>query len=113
MIGLLTLFYLACFAVCAAPAIVRIRRRKTSADLSIWREILLLAGVSGQFAVMLLTGASAYVWISPIVTAISVLVLLAMIFRYRDPHAVGYNPDGCGAVQAPSPIGNSLESTNR
>ena len=83
MIGLLTLFYLACFAVCAAPAIVRIRRRKTSADLSIWREISLLAGVSGQFAVMVLTGAVWQVYVSPLVTAASVGILLAHIWRYR------------------------------
>ena len=83
MIALLTLFYLACFSACALPAIARIRQRQTSADLSVWREIVLLCGVAGQFVVMLLTGASPYVWISPIVSAVSASVLLWHIWRYR------------------------------
>lgn len=83
MIGALTLFYLAAFQLCAWPSIVKIRRRKTSADLSIWREILLLVGVAGQLAVMLLTGAAWQVWLSPIITAASVSILLAYIWRYR------------------------------
>jgi hypothetical protein len=83
MIGTLTLFYLSAFAVCGIPSIVRIRRRKTSADLSVLRELLLLSGVAGQFAVMLLTHADWRVWISPIVTAASVGILLWHIWRYR------------------------------
>ncbi len=84
MIGLLTLFYLAAFQLCALPAIVRIRRRGTSADLSVWREILLLAGVTGQFAVMVLTGAVWQVWASPLVTAASVGILLVHVWHYRE-----------------------------
>ena len=83
MIDLLTFFYLGCFSACAFPAIVKIRRRKTSTDLTVWREILLLAGVGGQFAVMLLTGAAWQVWVSPLVTAASVGILFWHIWRYR------------------------------
>ncbi len=83
MIGALTLFYLITFWVCGIPSVVRIRRRKTSADLSYWRELLLLAGVTGQFAVMLLTGAVWQVYISPLVTAASVGILLWHIWKYR------------------------------
>ncbi len=83
MIGILTVFYLAAFAVCGIPSIVRIRRRKTSADLSYGRELLLLAGVAGQFAVMLLTGAVWQVYVSPLVTAASVGILFWHIWRYR------------------------------
>jgi hypothetical protein len=83
VIAALTIFYLAAFQACAIPSIVRIRRRKTSADLSIWRELLLLAGVAGQFAVMLLTGAAWQVWLSPIATALSVGVLYWHIWKFR------------------------------
>lgn len=79
----LTLFYLACFASCGWPSVVRMIRRKSSADLSIWREVLLLAGVSAQFAVMLLTGANWRVWLSPINTFVSIGTALGVILWYR------------------------------
>jgi hypothetical protein len=79
----LTATYLICFQGCAWPAIVRVCRRKSSVDLSYWREILLLVGVSCQLAVMLLTGAVWLVWLSPIASAVSVAALLAVIWRYR------------------------------
>lgn len=82
-VELLTLIYLACFQACAIPAIVRVFRRGSSADLSLWREWLLLAGVSAQFAVMTLTGASWYVKISPIASGLSVGGLLLAIYWFR------------------------------
>lgn len=80
---LLTFAYLAAFQLCALPAILRIRRRRSSDDLSLWREVLLLFGVACQFAVMVATHADPRVWISPIATATSVAVLLAHEYYYR------------------------------
>jgi hypothetical protein len=83
VITTLTVLYLAAFQLCAVPAIVRMRRRKTSADLSVWREALLLVGVTGQFAVMILTAADWRVWLSPLATFVSVGVLYYHIWKYR------------------------------
>ncbi len=85
MITLLTILYLCCFAGCAIPATVRVIRRKSSEDLSMWREWLLIAGVSLQFAVMLLTGSAWQVWVSPLLSGASIGVLLVAIYRYRKP----------------------------
>lgn len=83
MTNLLTVVYLACFAACGWPSIVRMMRRKSSADLSVWREWLLLVGVVAQLAVMRQTGAAWQVWISPINTFVSVGTALIVIYRYR------------------------------
>lgn len=83
ILRLLTVFYLACFCACAVPGIVRIVRRRSSRDCSVWREWLLLAGIAAQFAVMVLTGASVYVWISPLASACSIGTLLLVIYHYR------------------------------
>lgn len=83
MITALTVGYLLCFQLCAWPAIIRIYRRGSSADLSVWREALLIAGVTLQFVVMWHTGASWHVLISPICSGLNVLVLTAVIVRYR------------------------------
>ena len=83
MTGLLTVVYLAAFQACAWPGIVRIVRRRSSRDLSIWREVLLLIGVTAQFGVMQLTGARWQVWVSPLCSGVSVLTLLVVILRYR------------------------------
>ena len=83
MKNLLTLLYLACFAACGWPSVVRVIRRGSSADLSVWREWLLLCGVCAQFAVMRLDGATWHVWLSPINSFLSVGILLVAIYRYR------------------------------
>jgi hypothetical protein len=83
MTDLLTIVYLACFQACAWPSIVRVCRRRSSADLSIWRELLIICGVSCQFAVMMLTGASWRVWLSPLFSGASVIVMLVTIYRFR------------------------------
>lgn len=83
MITVLTAVYLVAFQACAWPSIVRIVRRKSSADLSIWREVLLLIGVSAQFIVMRSTGAEWRVWISPVLSGVSVAAMLLVIGRYR------------------------------
>lgn len=79
----LTAIYLACFQACGWFAVARVMRRGSSADLSTWREWLLLIGVTAQFCVMILTGASWYVLISPIASGLSVGSLLVCIYRYR------------------------------
>lgn len=84
MTTLLAICYLLCFQFCAAPAIVRIVRRKSSADLSIWREVLLVVGASTQLMVMLQTGADWRVIVSPLATIINVAVLVVVIRRYRE-----------------------------
>lgn len=80
---LLAVVYLSAFQLCAAPSIVRILRRKSSDDLSVWREWLLLFGCSVQLVVMLRTGAAIQIIVSPIATMLSVSVLLLVIRRYR------------------------------
>lgn len=80
----LVVVYVACFQLCALPSIVRIIRRGSSADLSIWREVTILVGVSAQFAVMRLSGVPVEVWISPVLSGINVLALLLVIWRYRN-----------------------------
>lgn len=80
---LLAFVYLAAFQFCAAPAAIRVVRRKSSDDLSVWREWLLLFGCSVQLVVMLRTGAAIQIIVSPIATMISVSVLLYVIRRYR------------------------------
>lgn len=74
---------IACFQLCAIPAVLRIVQRGSSADLSIWREVLLIGGASAQLGVMVLTGAAWQVWLSPVATLINVVILLAVIWRYR------------------------------
>lgn len=79
----LTLLYMACFMACGWPAIARIVRRGSSADLSYWREILLLVGVTAQFAVMMIERVGWHVFISPINTFLSVTCTLVAIWWYR------------------------------
>lgn len=83
MITALTVLYVLLFQAAAWPSIVRCYRRKSSRDLSVWREWLVLAGVGVQFVVFWQTGASWYVLVSPIASAVSLLVLLAVVYRHR------------------------------
>ena len=83
MIVFLTVLYVGLFQAAAIPAIVRCARRKSSRDLSVWREWIVLAGVGVQFCVMWLTGASWAVLISPVTSAVSLLILLTVIYRHR------------------------------
>lgn len=80
---LLTIAYIACFQGCAIPSWLRIMRRKSSADLSVWREWLLIVGASLQFAVMTLTHASWLVRVSPLASISSIGLLLIVIYRHR------------------------------
>jgi hypothetical protein len=79
----LTVLYVICFQACAVPAVLRMRRRGSSGDLSIWREVFLIVGISAQFAVMILTGAAPEVLLSPILSATNVAILLGHILWYR------------------------------
>jgi len=83
MTDILAFLYLACFQFCALPAIVRVCRRKSSEDLSVWREWLLVVGVSAQFVVMWQTGADWRVIVSPVLSGISIVSLLGAIYWYR------------------------------
>ncbi len=83
MINVLTALYVLCFQLCAVPSISRIIRRRSSADLSIWREVTILVGVTAQFTVMLHTGADWRVLISPLLSGLNVAALLLVIYRYR------------------------------
>ncbi len=80
---ILAVAYLLCFQLCAAPAMVRIVRRQSSADLSVWREWLLIVGCSIQLVVMFRTHAAWQVKVSPIATILSVSALLYVIRKYR------------------------------
>lgn len=86
---LLVVFYVVCFQVCAWPAIVRLRRRRSSADLSVWREWLLIVGVSAQFAVMRQMGVPWQIWISPVLSLVSLSVLLGHIYWFRAEKGTG------------------------
>lgn len=86
---LLALFYLACFAASAVPSVVRIRRRGSSDDMSVWREWLVLLGVSVQLSVMVRVGVPWQVWISPVLSFTSVSVLLGHIYWYRTARPSG------------------------
>lgn len=83
MIGLLTCVYLACFCGAAVPGILRIVRRQSSADCSLWREWLVFCGVLVQLVVFAAEQASWPVLISPIVSACSVGTLLGVTYRFR------------------------------
>jgi hypothetical protein len=84
MLTLATLVYLVCFTGAALPSIVRLYRRKSSADLSCWRELLILMGVCIQFGVFLAVGVRDWeVLVSPVMSFLSVSMLLGMIWRYR------------------------------
>lgn len=82
-ISSLTLLYVLCFQLCALPSVVRIVRRGSSDDLSIWREVTILVGVAAQFTVMQMAGVPWQVWISPVLSGLNVLALLVVIRRYR------------------------------
>ena len=62
---------------------VRVIRRGSSQDLSIWREVLLILGASTQLVVMVRTGADWRVWVSPVATLINVSILLCVILWFR------------------------------
>jgi predicted membrane protein len=84
VIAAATVLYLVCFQCAAAPAIFRILKRRTSSDLSTWREWLLLCGVCVQFGVMWASGVRSWaVLASPIVSACSLLTLLIVVYRHR------------------------------
>lgn len=83
MISALVLFQIACYQVCAVPSIARIVRRGSSADLSVWREVLIICGACAQLSVMFATGAAWQVKISPILSMANIGVLLAVILWYR------------------------------
>lgn len=79
----LTAVYLGCFQLAAAPAILRVIRRRSSGDLSLWREGLLLCGVSAQFGVMVLSGSPWQVYVSPLASGVGILTLAAVVWWYR------------------------------
>lgn len=83
VIAALTVAYLSCFVVAAAPAIARIVRRRSSADCSLWREWFVLAGVAIQLAVFVAERASWPVLISPIASGVSIGTLIAVTLRFR------------------------------
>jgi hypothetical protein len=83
MTTFLTLVYLTCFQTCAWFSIARVWRRRSSSDLSLWREWFLIVGVTAQFAVMWRTGADWRVLISPIASGTSIAALLYVVYRFR------------------------------
>lgn len=84
MLEALTVVYLLCFQCAAIPAMTRLVRRRSSSDLSVWREWLVLAGVAAQLAVYVGVGVRDWrVLVSPVASGASVAALLALIYRYR------------------------------
>ena len=83
MIAWMTFAYLACFCGAAVPGILRIIKRRSSGDCSLWREGLVLCGVLIQLAVFIHEGASPYVLASPITSGVSIGTLIAVTLRFR------------------------------
>lgn len=83
MIAVLTVCYIACFTASAIPGILRVIRRRSSADLSLWHLGLVFVGVCLQLAVFLHEGATGYVVASPIASGVSVGTLIAVTLRFR------------------------------
>ncbi len=79
----ITVFYVACFQCAGIPSIVRVLRRRSSADLSLWREKLLLMGIAGQLAVMGLTHAAWPLVAGAVASALSIGTLLIVALRHR------------------------------
>lgn len=83
MIIIFTLLQILCYQLCAVPGIYRIIKRRSSEDLSIWREILILSGASFQLMVFLLANAPPILYASPVTSIISVSIMLAVILGHR------------------------------
>ena len=83
MTDLLAFLSVVCFQSAAWPAMLYVIRRGSSDGLSIWRELLLLAGVGCQLAVMWRTDAAWQVIASPVISALNVGALLWVMRRYR------------------------------
>lgn len=83
----LMVIQIVCFQLCAVPSIVRMMRRHSSEDLSIWREVLIALGCLCQLALMGLTGADWRVLVSPLASLASVLVMGGVILGYRQQRA--------------------------
>jgi hypothetical protein len=81
--AILTAVQIFCYQACAVPGIMRIVKRKSSEDLSIWREILILIGASFQMGAMYLTNTNPLIFASPITSMLSVGMMLGVILYYR------------------------------
>jgi len=80
---LCTIIQIACYQLCALPSIVRIVKRKSSGDLSIWREVLILCGAGFQMTAMALAHVKPIIFASPITSVVSVTTVLIIILKYR------------------------------
>jgi hypothetical protein len=85
IVTVLTLIQIACYQLCAVPGILRIVRRKSSADLSVWREALIISGACFQLVATYLAGAPWQLFMSPITSICSVGTMLGVIVYYRRP----------------------------
>lgn len=83
VVDVLTVVYLAAFQLCGLWAILRVRRRRSSQDLSLWREGFIVVGVVAQAAVMVLTDADWRVVLSPVTTLAVTSILIGVILWYR------------------------------
>lgn len=78
-----TILQITCFQLCGLPSIVRMVRRKSSGDLSIWREVLLLCGIVCQLTAMALAKVHWLIVLSPIASFLSIATVLGLILWYR------------------------------
>jgi len=79
-----TVGYVACFQACGWPAVIRIWRRGSSADLSIWREALVISGCLCQLVVMWETNADWRIFMGPFGTLFSVIILTVTVLKFRE-----------------------------
>ncbi len=83
LVTLLTTIQILCYQACAWPGIARIIKRKSSSDLSIWREVLILTGASFQIAATYHAHAPWQLFMSPVSSMMSVGTMLGIILYYR------------------------------
>ena len=72
-----------CIATCGLPAIYRVWARGSSQDLSLAREALLIAGITAQMGVMVLTDADWRVFLGPLFSLLSISTLTGVVLYYR------------------------------
>lgn len=83
LVSVLATLHVLCVATCGLPAIYRVWQRKSSTDLSLGREILLIAGIAAQISVMVLTDADWRVFLGPVFSLLSIGTLAGVVLWYR------------------------------
>lgn len=84
LVLILTICQITCYQLCVVPGMIRIIKRRSSEDLSIWREILILSGATFQLMVFYMANAAPVLYASPVTSTASVTLMLLTILWYRE-----------------------------